>query len=114
MKIITLCCALTICTVGTARAAEIDTRVSAPACSSVFEPASGSYQFVQEQNIDYVIADNARVGEIYYTACLSSTKPIRVKIMPYFVGPTGFIYLAVKMLCRSRFLLPVAINTMKG
>jgi len=67
MKIITLCCALTICTAGTARAAEIDTRVSAPACSSVFEPASGSYQFVQEQNIDYVIADNARVGEIYYT-----------------------------------------------
>ncbi|MCH8173613.1 MAG: BamA/TamA family outer membrane protein [Proteobacteria bacterium] len=67
MKIITLCCALTIFTVRTAIAAEVETRVGAPACSSVFEPASGAYLFVQEESIDYDIADNARVGEIYYT-----------------------------------------------
>lgn len=67
MKIITLCCILTISTARMAFAAEVEARVGAGECGSVFVPASGAYQFVQEETLDYNIAGNARIGEIYYT-----------------------------------------------
>ncbi|MCH8264826.1 MAG: hypothetical protein IIC10_05450, partial [Proteobacteria bacterium] len=67
MKIITLCCILTIFTARMAFAAEVEARVGAGECGSVFVPASGAYQFVQEETLDYNIVGNTRIGEIYYT-----------------------------------------------
>lgn len=68
MKIIALYFVLAILSVGVTLAAENKAGIGFGECSSVFEPASGSYQFVQEEVFDYAIPENVSIGEIYYTS----------------------------------------------
>ena len=67
MKILARYCALAILPVGVAFAAADNAHDRTGECNSAFEPASGSYQFLQEQTLELYIAADAKVGEIYYT-----------------------------------------------
>ena len=67
MKILARYCALAILPVGVAFAAADNAHDRTGECNSAFEPASGSYQFLQEQTLEFYIAADAKVGEIYYT-----------------------------------------------
>ena len=58
---------LTLLTSRCVVAAENEASRRSSECNTAFVPASGSYQFLQQEIPDLGIADRASIGEIYYT-----------------------------------------------